>query len=530
MKFLRRAVLTISLLSLATNTFAAVSDLRISVDSFQWSSRRGTIAWNVTFGSTGTEAPPAQLAISLPPNAHLASADFYPVENVGWTCTESAGQAVCSIPHLAPNVARSAQIALHSDDAQGGYHPVTFTLRADVEDPDARNNSITRDAWWLRPFRVTTAADDGPGSLRQTILDLNAQCGGDTGCEVLFALPLDAPPLIIEPLSPLPAITGSAILIDADANVFPPAETNLRVAIDGSSLETGNGLEIRPRIASHVPSLGVDVQGLAVGNFPDNGVAIVPEVSSPIHLYRVYSGTDVTGGNARPNRARGFAINAGSSTVSAVTCIASGNARSGMFVSDVGELDIDLARIGVARDGITPLPNGASGIYVERGRFSVVSDASVIAYNAHFGVALQPGVTGAVYARVHGNGGGSIDWGLDGPTANHADVSVVPNKPELSEVFYDAATNETLVRGTLPGHRERVASLVVFANDRGDAADMTQTAGSGYVPYEQQAFEVHLRGDLRGKSLTAVAYDTQWGDEPSALWRTSEVSDPLPVE
>jgi hypothetical protein len=524
-----RVLFTVVLLSLATSTFAAVSDLRVLVEGPQSFSRRGTIAWNVNFGSTGTDAPPAELAISLPPNAHLASADFYPVEDVAWTCTERGGEAVCAIPRLAPNVYRSAQIALHSDDAQGGYHPVTFTLRADVEDPDARNNSVTRDAWWLRPFLVTTVADDGPGSLRQTILDLNAQCGGDLGCEVLFALPLDAPPVTIEPLSPLPAITGSGILLDADATEYPALQTNLRVAIDGRNLDTGNGLEIRPRIASHIPWLTVDVQGLAVGNFPDNGVAVVPEVPAYIHFFRVYSGTDVTGGNARPNRARGFAVNAGSSVIAAVGCIASGNARSGMFISDVGELDIDVARIGVARDGITPLPNGASGIYVERGRFSIVSQASIIAYNAHFGVALQPGVTGAVYGSVYENGGGAIDWGLDGPTPNRADDSVVPNKPRLTEAFYDAATNETVVRGTLPLRTNRYATIGIFANDGEAGAEMQRPLGGGTPRFGETTFDIRVRGDLRGKTLTAVAYDTQFADYPSSMWRTSEVSEGLPV-
>ena len=51
---------------------------------------------------------------------------------------------------------------------------------------------------------VSSTADAGPGSLRQAILDANARPGVD---EIVFFLGGNAPH-IIEPLSPLPAITG----------------------------------------------------------------------------------------------------------------------------------------------------------------------------------------------------------------------------------------------------------------------------------------------------------------------------------
>ena len=54
-------------------------------------------------------------------------------------------------------------------------------------------------------FTVTTAADAGPGSLRQAILDANALPGPD---DVVFQIP-GAAPQIIALQTPLPAITDA---------------------------------------------------------------------------------------------------------------------------------------------------------------------------------------------------------------------------------------------------------------------------------------------------------------------------------
>ena len=59
-----------------------------------------------------------------------------------------------------------------------------------------------------RFFAVTTAADDGPGSLRQAILDANAHAGADT---IVFAIS-GAGVHTIQPLSALPAVTGPVVL------------------------------------------------------------------------------------------------------------------------------------------------------------------------------------------------------------------------------------------------------------------------------------------------------------------------------
>ena len=78
-------------------------------------------------------------------------------------------------------------------------------------DEDLTANGIIVDAGgpgFADPFTVTTTADSGDGSLRQAILNANANPGLDV---ITFDIP-GAGPYTIQPLSPLPAITDSVII------------------------------------------------------------------------------------------------------------------------------------------------------------------------------------------------------------------------------------------------------------------------------------------------------------------------------
>src|SRR5262245_35476930 len=83
-------------------------------------------------------------------------------------------------------------------------------------------------------FLVTNNTDSGAGSLRQAILDANANGGVD---QIAFNLPAG---LVISPLTPLPMINGSLII---DGYTQPGASVNtdpfasnavLKVQLDGS--------------------------------------------------------------------------------------------------------------------------------------------------------------------------------------------------------------------------------------------------------------------------------------------------------
>jgi hypothetical protein len=517
----RHAVLlAVLLLSLSLDASAASANLRIFDSTFTWATVRGVKEFHGTMDNLGPSSAAAELVIALPPNGHVERATFYPQFET-WSCVENGSQAICSLAAFTPGVYRSYSIEIRSDDPDGGFHPMEITLRSDAVDPDPADNRVVTDAWWRRPYRVTSSADDGPGTLRQVILDVNEHCTPDVGCEVLVDLPA---PVTIEPLTPLPAITGCGVVLEGSvANIVFDADRP--TTLSGRNLTTGNGLELRPACDSRIPWQNIDVKGFAVGDFPGSGLYVAPAGFGFINLSQLSVGTDAGGAFAHPNALRGLTVESPKARVNVSFSILSGNSRSGLFVADATEVGVYQASIGVARNG-DPLPNGASGIYAARGTLTVRE--STIANHPDFGVALQPGTLGKIVARMYANGNGAIDWDLNGPSANGTGL---PEKPELFDAYYDAATDRTIVRGTFR-HEFPAQFVALFANrtrNRTGRAEMERVPAAAAEEWNGNDFVMYLRGDLRGQIITGVGYHARWSDQPDAMWTTSEVSDGIDV-
>jgi hypothetical protein len=105
-------------------------------------------------------------------------------------------------------------------------------------------------------FLVTTAADGGPGSLRQAILDSNSATGGANTIDFAIAGPGVQ---TIAPVSPLPAITNP-VLIDGSSQ--PGYAGTPLIAIDASSSGLADGLSIT---GSNVTVRGLANRGFALG-------------------------------------------------------------------------------------------------------------------------------------------------------------------------------------------------------------------------------------------------------------------------
>ena len=96
---------------------------------------------------------------------------------------------------------------------------------------------VMEDRTLLSTLLVNTTADDGPGSLRQAILDSNADTAGTNSID--FAIPGQGAQTIV-PASPLPTIT-TAVLIDgySQEGASPNSDAEgdnavLQVILDGS--------------------------------------------------------------------------------------------------------------------------------------------------------------------------------------------------------------------------------------------------------------------------------------------------------
>ena len=192
---------------------------------------------------------------------------------------------------------------------------------------------------------VNTTADDGPGSLRQAILDANAGlCAAP--CLITFA---PTPGVItIEPLSPLPDITGTGIRIAPD----PPAR-GWTVEISGRKLTSGDGIRFRGSNGG--------IQAMIINGFPGSGIVFENAVNSGAGYN--FIGLDAKGLRPVPNQQNGITV-IGGHDISLSSNRIGGNRGDGINVTGTRTLGFGLNGIGDVTSGSLPLPNGGHGVFL----------------------------------------------------------------------------------------------------------------------------------------------------------------------
>jgi len=259
-------------------------------------------------------------------------------------------------------------------------------------------------------FTVTNTSDAGPGSLRQAILDGNANVGLDN---IDFNIP-GAGPHTIQPLSALPTIT-EALIIDgytqsgASSNTNGPGQalnTVLKIELDGTNAgPSANGLRI--------DAGNSNVRGLVINRFGSNGVLIVNKGGNVVEGN--FIGTDVSGTGDLGNGIAGVLIVSGASnnTIGGNTAgarnLISGNDSQGIRIQDGGTAG-NLVRgnfIGTDVTGSADLGNFHSGVIIQGGATSNTvggldpGTGNVISGNDAEGVVLSN--TGTTGNLVQGN-------------------------------------------------------------------------------------------------------------------------------
>ena len=331
---------------------------------------------------------------------------------------------------------------------------------------------------YVKEFVVTNGDDEGPGSLRQAILDANGFCYYvNSPCLVRFEVGE------VFPRTPLPMITTGEFVLEGPAT------------IDGSRMESpANGITIG--------NTSVVLRNLAVRAFPENGIEL-------IGAYLRMESSAITA-----NGSRGVVLLTGYANIT--DSILSNNGRSGVFING-GRTVVQRSRIE---------NNGATGVFAARGGgFTILRD-NVIADNAHFGVAFHRNYWDVDVSRnrITGNELGPIDIGLDGPS--HFDEPAYPvNGPTLQSATYDAATNTTAVRGRLEAPFYFRLSYELHFYTSAGANEPDQYLGG--INIVQPEFTFTVRGDYRGAFITANTI--RWLQDDLISRGTSELSS-TPVE
>jgi hypothetical protein len=494
------------------------------------------------------------------------------VQSLPATCSNPfSGRVVCRLDSLPPTLdAAGPRLSLHLV-APEFYGDGSVTFRAVVtereHDFDPISNAATQKMALYKTFYATTTNNDGSGSLRQAILDANAQCLNSQPCAIAFRISQASPKpwksIVIT--SPLPAVTASPVRIDGATQSAFFGDTNPdgpEIEITGRGLTDGDGLI--------VTNCGVEVANLAINGFLRNGLSIADRVpSAPCpnfgggSYHHLFVGTDPTGSVAVPNArgigtsfVNGTSINSVRGAAIITNSVISGNLHSGIFGLS-GRLDVSRNRIGVKAHSDDPLPNGNAGVFIGTGGYgsdvgtssafgtSVPDqDGNVIAFNGEMGVAVARGVADVAIRNNHiwGNKLLGIDIGLDGPTQSGTGVVTMP---AVTLAHYDPVTRQTVIEGDFSAGGSTFSDEIgVYANDAPDPTGL----GEGQRPIgvlrvptnvptsQPHHFRLAVDGDLTGQFISAtltrgvyVGFAKPEGIEQLLLTQTSEFSPTIEV-
>lgn len=203
----------------------------------------------------------------------------------------------------------------------------------------------------LSALVVTNIDDSGAGSLRQAILDANANAGFDT---ISFDI-AGGGHQTIDLATPLPAVADATTI---DGTTQPGYAGTPLIELSGDGLVVtdpvaANGLYI------YAPGSGTTVRGLAITGFENNGIWL--QGGSDYVIEGNYLGIDVTGNVAAPNE-NGLMVSDGVDGVRVANNVVSGNDVFGMFLTATLNSVIVGNRVGTNAAGTSAVGNGSDGI------------------------------------------------------------------------------------------------------------------------------------------------------------------------
>jgi hypothetical protein len=477
--------------------------------------------------STATPATNVALTMTLTAGGTIVAAD---VRGGSGTCViANATTAVCTAPSLGKDQYLNAEVAFIAPERMTGEGIVVeMAVTSAEEDLDLTDNRATRHAAMVRQFVVTNVQDEGSGSLRQAIHDVNALCPILQPCGIVFRIPAPVPEngwFTIQPRIPLPEIVAT-LKIDGATQTLFSGDTNAdgpEIEINGALVAEGSGLRLRP-------NCDVQVRNLAINGFPGYGLQVrrlfEGHASDPcitgfsyalaVDIRNNYLGTDPRGRIAKPNQ-RGLGIFTLYSAVYAN--LISGNRRAGIYAGPGHITEIVNNRIGVASDG-APLGNGA-GIFLDMGEPALGGYGgadiveNVIAHNDGMAIArTRRGEISVTGNSIFGNLQQGIDVDVDGPSPRRSDDQDVPNAPVLFSAAYDAAGNTTTVRGRIDSeHYANIRYIEIYASSAlskwGTSQAETWIARIS-INTGHEDFEIIVPADLRGKWITATYTVTRY--------------------
>jgi parallel beta-helix repeat protein len=170
-------------------------------------------------------------------------------------------------------------------------------------------------------FMVVNNQDSGTGSLRQAIIDANANPNGQAPDIIDFNISPGGVQ-VITPLSGLPDVSDPVVI---DGTSQPGFASTPIIELDGSQAGVADGLDITAG--------GSTVEGLAIGNFTSTGIYLASGSNNVVQGN--YLGTDVSGSTAIANQ-DGIGVHGSSSNNLITGNVISSNTHDGVLIFDGG--------------------------------------------------------------------------------------------------------------------------------------------------------------------------------------------------
>ena len=385
----------------------------------------------------------------------------------------------------------------------------------------------------LATYTVTNTNNSGAGSLRQAILDANANAGTDT---IVFNIALNDPNHLYYRnngvtgtfSAPVATTLADASITDFDSDyVAGTARSWYRISLTGASLDVTQAVIIDgstqagydaakgPIIeinASGISSPAGDlnaialttgastIRGLVINRASDNAIEIDTGAGGSI-IVGNYFGTDVSGTQALGNSTVGtwgaIAVKSNNVIIGGSTAgdrnLISGNNGYGIEIySSASGTIIRGNYIGTTVTGTGALGNAAAGVYLHSNATNAVvggasnGDGNIIANNGGDGIWVSSGTNTSILRNsIYSNTELGVDLGTNGVTANDAgDGDSGANNLQNFPVLTSANSNTagTTIVGSLNSNANTTYRIEFYAN-RPAVADAPNGEGERYLGF-----------------------------------------------
>jgi len=270
------------------------------------------------------------------------------------------------------------------------------TVSIGPKDGSGYTITVTVQAAPISPGVVTTAAEDGAGSLRDALVYAQHH----PGTKIRFDIPRTDPHLkngvfTLSLTRPLPYLLadGTELIAPTQAeNGYAAGGKSPGIFLDGSGIS--------------VPQSGIVfhagrcvVRNMAIGNFNFAGITLNGQQTRGNRIESCFIGTDAVGRQARPNRSFGILIEEGAQA-EIKACLVSGNTTHGIVVNSLwnnGQLGmtalgssarISQCLVGTNVLGTEALANGGTGIALMNGAVQCEITQNLASGNGGSGILL----------------------------------------------------------------------------------------------------------------------------------------------